>query len=63
MGLLLCQWAQALGAHVIGTVVERRKRPSDALRAGAERAIVYTREDFVAKCLRLTGRPGRRRGL
>ena len=45
-GLLLCQWASALGARVIGTVSSHDKA-ARALAAGAERAIVYTEQDFV----------------
>ena len=62
MGLLFCQWASALGARVIGTVSTDEKAER-ALAAGAEQAIVYTREDFVAEVMRATGRPRRRRGL
>jgi NADPH:quinone reductase-like Zn-dependent oxidoreductase/uncharacterized protein YndB with AHSA1/START domain len=57
MGLLFCQWASALGAHVIGTVSSDVKA-ARVLGAGAERAIVYTREDFVTGVLQLTGGRG-----
>ena len=57
MGLLLCQWARALGADVIGTVSSDDKAER-ALAAGCARAIVYTREDFVSEVLRLTGGRG-----
>lgn len=57
MGLLLSQWARALGADVIGTVSSDNKA-EPALAAGCARAIVYTREDFVAEVLRLTGGRG-----
>lgn len=57
MGLLFCQWARALGARVIGTVSTDEKA-SRALAAGAEAAIVYTREDFVAEVMRATGGRG-----
>lgn len=53
MGLLFCQWASALGARVIGTVSSDEKA-ARALAAGAEQAIVYTREDFVAAVMRAT---------
>jgi NADPH:quinone reductase-like Zn-dependent oxidoreductase len=57
MGLLLCQWARALGADVIGTVSSDHKAER-ALAAGCARVIVYTREDFVAEVLALTGGRG-----
>lgn len=53
MGLLLCQWASAIGARVVGTVSSDEKAER-VLRAGAERAIVYTRENFVDEGLRFT---------
>ena len=52
-GLLLCQWARALGADVIGTVSSEEKAER-ALAAGCARAIIYTQQDFVAEVLRLT---------
>jgi NADPH:quinone reductase-like Zn-dependent oxidoreductase len=52
-GLLLCQWAHTLGADVIGTVSSEDKAER-ALAAGCARAIVYTRQDFVAEVLLLT---------
>jgi NADPH:quinone reductase-like Zn-dependent oxidoreductase len=57
MGLLFCQWASALGARVIGTVSTEEKA-ARAVAAGAEQAIVYTREDFVAEVMRTTGGRG-----
>lgn len=57
MGLLFCQWASALGARVIGTVSTDEKAER-ALAAGADQAIVYTREDFVAEVMRATGGRG-----
>jgi NADPH2:quinone reductase len=48
VGLLMCQWAKALGAHVIGTVGSRAKAEM-AEAAGCDHAIVYTEEDFVAR--------------
>ena len=35
VGLLLCQWAKALGARVIGTVSSRGQRPSSRARTAA----------------------------
>jgi NADPH:quinone reductase-like Zn-dependent oxidoreductase len=57
MGLLLCQWARALGAHVIGTVSSEEKARR-ALAAGCENVIVYSQEDFVAAVQDLTGGRG-----
>ncbi|PYF03779.1 NADPH:quinone reductase-like Zn-dependent oxidoreductase [Rhodopseudomonas faecalis] len=48
IGLLACQWARALGAHVIGTVGSRAKAEM-AEAAGCDHVIVYTEEDFVAR--------------
>jgi NADPH2:quinone reductase len=54
VGLILCQWAKALGATVIGTVGSDEK--AELARAhGCDHPIVYTREDFVAEVERLTG--------
>ena len=54
VGLILCQWAKALGATVIGTVGSDEK--ADLVRAhGCDHPIVYTRQDFVAEVERITG--------
>jgi NADPH2:quinone reductase len=54
VGLILCQWAKALGATVIGTVGSDDK--AELVRAhGCDHPIVYTREDFVAEVERITG--------
>jgi NADPH:quinone reductase len=52
-GQLLAQWARALGARVIGTAGTRAKAQI-AREAGCEHAIVYTEEDFVARCREIT---------
>ena len=53
VGLILCQWASALGATVIGTVSSDEK--AELARAhGCHHPIVYTRQDFVAEVDRLT---------
>jgi NADPH:quinone reductase len=53
IGLILCQWASALGATVIGTVSNEEK--AELARAhGCHHPIVYTRQDFVAEVKRLT---------
>ena len=53
VGLIVCQWAKALGATVIGTVGSDEK--ADLARAhGCDHPIVYTRQDFVAEVERVT---------
>lgn len=52
-GLLLVQWAAHLGARVIGTASTEAKA-SAAREAGAEAAILYTKEDFAGTVKRLT---------
>lgn len=57
MGVLLSQWARALGATVIGTVGSPQK--ADVARAhGCHHVIDYRREDFAARALELTGGAG-----
>jgi len=53
VGLILCQWAKALGATVIGTVGSDEKAAL-ATAHGCDHPIVYTREDFVAEVDRIT---------
>jgi len=48
IGLLACQWARALGAHVIGTVGSKAKADL-ALANGCDHVILYNEEDFVAR--------------
>ena len=53
VGLIMCQWAKALGATVIGTVGSDQK--AELVRAhGCDFPIVYTRQDFVAEIARIT---------
>lgn len=53
VGLILCQWAKALGATVIGTVGSDEK--AELARAhGCDHPILYTRLDFVAEVGRIT---------
>lgn len=54
VGLILCQWASALGATVIGTVGSDEKAEL-ASEHGCDHPIVYTRQDFVAEVERITG--------
>lgn len=46
IGLLACQWAKALGAHVIGTVGTEEKAKL-ALSNGCDHVILYKTENFV----------------
>ena len=57
MGLLLVQWAKHLGARVIGTVSTEEKAQI-ARDAGANEIILYTKQDFVAECKKLTDGKG-----
>jgi NADPH2:quinone reductase len=53
VGLILCQWAKAVGATVIGTVSTDDK--AELARAhGCDHPIVYTRQHFVAEVERIT---------
>ena len=53
VGLIVCQWAKALGATVIGTVGSDEK--AELARAhGCDYPIVYTRDDFQAEVDRIT---------
>jgi len=53
VGLIVCQWAKALGATVIGTVGSDEK--AELARAhGCDHPIVYTRQDFTAEVERIT---------
>lgn len=53
VGLILCQWAKALGAHVIGTVGSEEKAKL-AKKAGAKHVINYNQEDFAARVKEIT---------
>ena len=53
MGLLLTQWASALGARVIGTASTEAKA-GRAREAGATEVILYAEREFVAEVMRLT---------
>ncbi len=56
-GLLLCEWAHALGARVIGTTSTSAKAAL-ARRHGADEVILYTEEDFAVRVKALTGGRG-----
>jgi len=57
VGLIACQWARALGVTIIGTVGSDEKAEI-AKAHGCAHAIVYTREDYVARVKELTGGKG-----
>jgi NADPH2:quinone reductase len=54
VGQILCQWANALGATVIGTVGSKDKAEI-AKAHGAHHTILYRDEDFVARVKEITG--------
>lgn len=54
VGLILCQWASHLGATVIGTVSTDEKAEL-AKANGCTHPVVYTREDFHARVMEITG--------
>src|SRR5215467_11507496 len=54
VGLIACQWANHLGATVIGTVGSKEKAEL-AKKNGAHHVILYRDEDFVAKVKDITG--------
>ncbi|MDP2108041.1 MAG: quinone oxidoreductase, partial [Rhodocyclaceae bacterium] len=57
VGLIVCQWAKALGATVIGTVSSDAKAAL-AKAHGCDHTIVYTRENFVERVKEITGGMG-----
>jgi NADPH2:quinone reductase len=54
VGVILCQWGNALGATVIGTVGSTDKA-TIAKANGAHHTILYREEDFPAKVKEITG--------
>lgn len=57
VGLIVCQWAKALGATVIGTVSSDEKAAL-AKAHGCDHPIVYSRENFVERVKEITGGAG-----
>lgn len=57
VGLIVCQWAKALGATVIGTVGSDEKAAL-ARAHGCDHPIVYTREKFAQRVRALTNGRG-----
>jgi len=54
IGLIACQWANLLGANVIGTAGTKEKAAL-AKANGCHHVILYREEDFVAKVKEITG--------
>jgi NADPH:quinone reductase-like Zn-dependent oxidoreductase len=57
VGSLLCRWAAALGANVIGTTSSAAKAER-ARQSGCAHVILYGQEDFVEAVMRLTAGRG-----
>ena len=57
VGLIMCQWASALGATVIGTVSTAEKAAL-AKAHGCHHPIVYTKQNFVDEVKKLTDGQG-----
>ncbi|WP_029417530.1 quinone oxidoreductase family protein [Brevundimonas bacteroides] len=57
VGLILCQWAQSLGATVIGTVGSEAKAEL-ARSHGCDHVILYDREDVAAQVREITAGEG-----
>src|SRR5574337_982227 len=57
VGLIVCQWAKALGATVIGTVGSEAKAAL-ARAHGCDYPIVYTHENFAERVREITGGQG-----
>ncbi|MCB1959952.1 MAG: quinone oxidoreductase [Rhodocyclaceae bacterium] len=57
VGLIMCQWAKALGATVIGTVGSDEKAAL-AQAHGCDHPVVYTRENFAVRVREITGGAG-----
>lgn len=57
VGSLLCQWANALGATVIGTVSTKEKA-AQAKEDGCHHVIFYKEEDFVTRVNEITSGKG-----
>ncbi|XP_068634698.1 uncharacterized protein [Aristolochia californica] len=56
-GSLLCQWANALGATVVGTVSTEAKA-AQATEDGCHHVIIYKKEDFVTRVNEITSGKG-----
>lgn len=57
VGLIMCQWANALGATVIGTVSTAEKAAL-AKAHGCHHTIIYTEQNFVEEVAKITNNQG-----
>ena len=57
VGRILCRWAKALGATVIGATSSEAKA-EEAKRAGCDHVVVTSREDFAEAVLHFTSGRG-----
>ena len=57
LGQILCSWANALGAEVIGTVGSKAKEEI-AKKNGCHHVINYTEKDFVQEVEKIAGKNG-----
>ncbi|XP_058112289.1 uncharacterized protein LOC131255562 isoform X1 [Magnolia sinica] len=53
VGSLLCHWAHAFGATVIG-IVSTEAKAAQAAEDGCHRVIIYNKEDFVSRVDEIT---------
>ena len=58
VGSLLCQWANALGATVIGTVSDGEEKAAHATQDGCHHGIMYTKEDVTKRVTEITDGKG-----
>lgn len=57
VGQILCQWANKIGARVLGTISTKEKELI-AMENGCDYTINYVKEDFVKKVLEITDNKG-----
>ena len=57
VGQILCQWANKIGARVIGTISTKEKERI-AMENGCDYTINYVKDDFVKKVLEITNNKG-----
>ncbi len=57
MGLILCSWANAMGAKIVGTV-STEKKAELAREAGCQHPIVRSKESFVEKVMEISDGEG-----
>lgn len=57
VGQILCQWANKIGARVLGTISTKEKERI-AMENGCDYTVNYVKEDFVKKVLEITDNKG-----